>query len=137
MVSQAVKSTSFFILGVILLCIITGCSGGGSNFADPIIPQPSYEKTESGNLDTLPVIAFDDETAIGVMGGYNLTISDDGLNAELVPMRTSAAIGDSYIVSGKAFFTMTPCRDCLKLDSISLDPDGDIELGFAVKHHKR
>jgi hypothetical protein len=134
MSSQTIKSTCLFILGIIILGIITGCSGGGSNPIDPIIPQTTYEKTEPGNLDTLPVIAFDDETAIGVMGGYNLTISDDGTNAEIVPMRTSAAVGDSYIVSGKAFFTMTPCHDCLKIDSVSLDPDGDIILGFAVKH---
>jgi uncharacterized delta-60 repeat protein len=133
MIFQTVKSTSFFIVGIILISIITGCSGG-SNSTDPVVPQSLCEKTEPGNLDTLPVIAFDDETAIGVMGGYNLTISDDGLNADLVPMRTSAAVGDSYIVSGKAYFTMSPCHDCLKIDSLSLNSDGDIVIGFAVKH---
>jgi len=132
MESHVFKTTRFFILGVILLGIITGCSGGSSS-TDPITLQSSFEKSGPGNLETLPIIAFDGETAIGMLGGYNLTISNGGKNAELVPMRTSA-IGEAYIVSGLAYFTIKPCNDCLKIISIALDTVGNITLGFAVKH---
>ena len=130
MLSRVVKSISFFIMGVILLCIITGCSSGSSN---PISPQSEFNKSGPGNLDSVPIIAFDGNTAIGVMGGYNLTISNDGKNADLVPMRSSA-IGESYTVSGEAFFTMTPCTDCLRIKNVALDVNENIVLSFEIKH---
>ena len=132
MESQVLKSIRLLIIGVILICIIIGC-GGGKSSNNPITPQAPFEKAGPGNLDTLPIIAFDGETAIGVMGGYNLTISDGGNNAELVPMRTST-IGEAYIVSGTSFFTMTPCNDCLKIDKVALDINENIVLTMSVKH---
>ena len=119
------------ILTLFMLCVcLSACSKGISN---PITGSTKFETSGPGNLDTLPIIAFDGETAIGVMGGYNLTISDDGKNAELVPMRTSA-IGEAYIVSGTSFFTMTPCNDCLKIDKVALDVNENIVLTMSVKH---
>jgi hypothetical protein len=67
MILQATKTIVFFILGAIILGSVSGCSGG-SGSSDPIASQPPSEKTEFGNLDTLPVMAFDGETAIGLMG---------------------------------------------------------------------
>ncbi len=125
--NQIVKLT---LLGFILLFLITGCSKGSSN---PIAGGTSFEPAGAGNLDTLPIIAFDGNTAVGVMGGFNLTISPDGTNADLVPMRTSA-IGESYIVSGTAFFTMTPCANCLKIDGLELYGTNSIALIMSVKH---
>ena len=132
MLSKAIKSTSFVIFGVILLVIITGCSGG-PNSNNPIMPESLYQATELVNLDTLPVIAVDGQTAIGVMGGYNLTISSDGLNAELVPIRTSGAIGDSFTVSGRSYFDTRPCKDCFKISGLGYET-GKIIIEFSTRH---
>ncbi|MCD6218177.1 hypothetical protein J7L05_10035 [bacterium] len=115
-------------LTVILIALV-GCSSGGGNSVTANIPNDS-----SGSiLDSLPVIAFDGESAIGLLGAYSLVISPDTANAELIPMRSSA-LGESFIVSGEAFFTMSPCTDCLQINNIALDVDGNIVLGMSVKH---
>ena len=132
MESQLLRLTRFNIIVAILLLVAIGCSSGKSS-DNPIAPQAPFERAGPGNLDALPIIAFDGETAISVMGGYNLSISNDGTSVNLVPMRSSA-IGEDYIVSGMAFFVMTPCLDCLKITSIALDFNENIVLGFAVKH---
>ena len=132
MESSLLKLTRFIFIGTILLFAAIGCSGGKSS-DNPIAPQAPFGGAGPGNLDTLPVIASDGETAIGVMGGYNLSISNDGKSVNLVPMR-SATVGEAYIVSGKAFFVLTPCLDCLRIISIGLDINENIVLGFAVRH---
>ncbi|MCD6217645.1 hypothetical protein J7L05_07270 [bacterium] len=117
-------------LSIVLFALaFTGCSGGGDN---ALIPNPAGN-INAGDLDSLPVIAFDGESAIGFLGAYNLAISPDGANAELISMRHTAD-GESYIVSGENFFTISPCQDCLRIDSIALDENGDIVLGMQVKH---
>jgi len=132
MESSLLKLIRFIFIGTILLFAAIGCSGGKSS-DNPIAPQAPFERAGPGNLDTLPIVALDGETAIGVMGGYNLSISNDGKSVNLVPMR-SATIGEAYIVSGAAFFMMTPCHDCLRIISIALDFNENMVLGFAVKH---
>jgi hypothetical protein len=106
-----------------LVCI--SCSSGASN--------PIASGNQANSIGTLPVIAFDGSGAIGMMGAYGVSVNPDEMTFDITPLRTSA-IGESYIVSGKAFFTMTPCSDCLQIDNISMDLDGNIVLGLSVKH---
>ena len=120
------------ILGLILIVIFLGYSGCSSS-TNSISLQPSFEKVESEYLAMPSIIAFDGETATGVIGGYDLTISANCKTAVLVPMR-SASLGESYVVNGKCYFTMTPCSDCLKINSISIDSDSNIVLGMLIKH---
>jgi hypothetical protein len=117
------------ILTVFLLVVmIAGCSGSG----DPV--NPGTDREDSSNL---PIIALteagDASSAIGMLGSFELNISPDEQTAELVPDRSSA-IGQSYIVNGKSFFTITPCPRCLVIKSISLTADGLIQLTFAISH---
>ncbi|MBU1024263.1 hypothetical protein KKB99_08285, partial [bacterium] len=103
-----VPQTLFTIL--IMLSLITGCSNGKS----PVTGDMSQEPPSS--LDSIPIIATGDDTAISLFGAFTLAISADRTKVELTPMRTpSGDVGDSYIVSGKSFFDMLPCTDCLKL----------------------
>ncbi len=129
MYNQINQMAKLTLLGFILLFLITGCSKGSSN---PIAGSTSFEPAGAGNLDTLPIIAFDGNTAVGVMGGFNLTISPDGTNADLVPMRTSA-IGESYIFSGKSYFDTFPCRDCFRISGLGYE-DGQIIIRFSIRH---
>lgn len=118
---------STLYLFVILIITVFGCSADRS---DPI----SYDAVnQAESVNSLPIIACDGSTAIGMLGVYNLVISPDGYTAELVPLRTPL-LGESYVVSGASFFTITPCNDCLKVENIALDEDSRIVLGMKVKH---
>ncbi|MCD6217314.1 hypothetical protein J7L05_05575 [bacterium] len=112
---------------VAMIALILGCSGGGN----PIAPDKSPE-----SLDSVPIIGLTDTNdtfnAIGLMGAYELYINPDDLSAELVNKRVSS-IGEDYIVSGIAFFTVAPCADCLKIAGIGL-VGGNLQLTFSISH---
>ncbi|MCD6218480.1 hypothetical protein J7L05_11585 [bacterium] len=114
----------------LLVLIFAGCSSSATN---PVTSVNPVNGNQANAIDTLPVIAFDGSGAIGLMGAYGVSINLDEMTFDITPLRTSA-LGESYIVSGKAFFTMTPCSDCLQIDNISMDLDGNIVLGLTVKH---
>lgn len=119
-----------YLLIVLLALICAGCSSSSSN---PVISENPADGNQANAIDTLPVIAFDGSGAIGMMGAYGVSVNPDEMTFDITPLRTSS-IGESYIVSGKAFFTMTPCSDCLQIDNISLDLAGNIVLGLTAKH---
>ncbi len=113
---------------VAMIAMVLGCSGSGN----PIAPDKSPE-----SLDSVPIIGLTDMNdtfkAVGLMGAYELYIDPVDLSAELVNKRVSS-IGEDYIVSGVAFFTVAPCADCLKIVGITLTPDGIALLTFAIRH---
>jgi len=113
---------------LISLFFVLGCSGRGS----PVVP----ENQMSGSGNDIPTNSLMDagnaSSALGILGAYELTINPAEMVAELVSKRTST-IGESYIVSGIAFFTITPCKDCLKIVGFELDA-GNIALKFSIKH---
>ncbi len=117
------------LLLVLVVTILIGCSSG----YDPMFGESSVSLDDIGNFDMSPVITLDEYSAIGLFGSYNLAVSPEGPSADLMPVRTSA-LGESYIVSGKPFFTITPCADCFKMKSIALDEDSNIVIGFSIRH---
>jgi len=123
------KTISSLLLSIVFISmVVVGCSGGKGN---PIIPEK-----EVGQLDSLPIInltdAGDASNALGILGAYELTINPEKMSAELISMRTPT-VGESFIVSGIAFFTITPCVDCLEITGIGYDM-GNVELKFRIKH---
>ena len=114
----------FFISTLIFSVLLIGCSGSSNDPIQPLV-MPSQQNL-SENSSVL--------NAIGIMGSYELTMDFDAMTAELISIRTSSDIGDGFIVSGKSFFTLTPCADCLKLVSIDLTMDGYIALIFSISH---
>jgi len=107
--------------------MILGCSGGGN---------PTAPEKPLGTLDGAPIIglteAGDGFNALGVLGAYELIVNSEKMTAELISKRV-LTIGESYIVSGIAFFTITPCVDCLKIVGFNLDM-GNIALKFSISH---
>jgi len=119
----------FYLALAVLFIFAVGCSGGGNS---PVMPQKTPD-----SLGSLPIIGLegngDVSQALGLFGAYELTINPDNMTAELVSKRMGA-IGDSYIVSGIAFFTIAPCPNCLQIVGVSLDLDGNAWLKFEVSH---
>lgn len=119
----------FSLLAVLVIALLLGCSSS----TNLMFGESSAGINDAGNFDLSPIITLDDYSAIGLFGAYNLAVSPEGPSADLMPVRTSA-LGESYIVSGKPFFTITPCADCFKMKSIALDEDSNIEIGFSIRH---
>ncbi|MBU1023137.1 hypothetical protein KKB99_02525, partial [bacterium] len=121
--------TRTYLLMFTFVLIFAGCSGGSS---DPI----AGVKTP-GSIDNIPIIDLSQAggvtQATGLLGAYEITINPENMTAELVSKRMGA-IGDSYIVSGAAFFTILPCADCLRIVGVGLDADGNGWLKFEISH---
>jgi len=125
------------ILMVLFLTVlaIAGCSGGGNP-----VTTVSDERamTPNGSVNSLPIIdvaTYEDGSfnALGVMGAYELIINPATMTADLVSKRMPS-LGQSWTVSGMAFFAVAPCSDCLKLDSIALTVENYLQIHFAISH---
>jgi len=123
----------FFAL--VLIIILTGCSGGGNA---PVTPSNDKPANPVGSLDSVPIIAgtMNEDgsfNALGLMGAYEMTIDPAKAGAELVSKRLPT-LGQSWIVSGIGFFTIAPCSDCLQISSIALTTENYLQLTFKIKH---
>lgn len=115
---------------LISLLILCGCSSAGSPVnPDSIRPEIASEipVTDGYNISKLP-------DSLGLLGVYDLTINPETMTASLEGKRSSSAVGDSYLIEGMAYFTISPCSDCLKLESIGQLPDGSIQVAFRLRH---
>jgi hypothetical protein len=108
-----------------LVALNVGCSS-----TNPTVPD-SYNSNETPGISMNESDGF--FSASGLLGAYTLTVDPDNLSAELVPVRTSS-IGESYLISGLAYFTLSPCSTCLTLTGIHLNPSGSVALSFNLKH---
>jgi hypothetical protein len=118
---------------MIFAIFAVGCSSS-SNPINSDSTTRNYSDTSILSPGVIGLSGSDGFTsAIGLIGAYELTVNSDDLSANLVPRRSSA-IGESYIVSGIAFFTISPCQDCLKIKGLSLDPDYHAIVTFDIRH---
>jgi hypothetical protein len=125
------KYLKFFLILLFVISGVTNCSKGKS---DPLTNDlPGQNPVGEMELGVLPVLAFDGSSAIGLLGLYEMSVSSDGADVNVMPSRSSL-IGESFVVSGDAFFTTTPCRDCLRIDRIGYDNYGNIIVGLSIKH---
>jgi uncharacterized delta-60 repeat protein len=110
----------FILIVLSVFLVYTGCSKVDAPVASDISPTINIAESDGG------------PGSLGIMGAYELNLDTDRMVADLTPMRSSA-IGESYIVSGATFFTISPCPDCLKLKGIQLDPPY-VKVIFSISH---
>jgi hypothetical protein len=115
----SIRYAFFVSIFLVLLC---GCSSG----ENPVAPDDEYEASALSDAGSV-------FQSLGILGVYELNLNPDGMTADLTPVRSSS-IGEGYIVSGEAFFTMWPCTDCLTLAEIETTPEGYIKLIFQIHH---
>jgi hypothetical protein len=117
------------LMVLVVMMTLSGCSGTGNIPGFTEIPPVQNHQTDSTFVSDFKSEAG----AIGLLGAFSLSITDDLSGYELIPLR-SISIGESYIINGRSFFNTFPCIDCLKLDSIGLDSDDNIVLKFTIRH---
>jgi len=110
--------------------ILAGCSSQ----TNPATPS------ENG-LSGQPLVGVSDRfpdgspaAGMGALGIFNLFVNSDEISAELTPLRQSALTDVLEVVDITNFLQMAPCSDCAKIDSISLDADGNFVVSIGIKH---
>lgn len=125
-----------FISALVVLSFC-GCSSG----TNPALPDDtsSISQLDLSN-DPLTVGVsdrFPDGTpasGAGVLGLYSLHLDTSSISAELIPLRETTLTDVLEKVDITNFLSMAPCTDCAKLNSVSLDTDGNLVLSIGIKH---
>jgi len=134
---------------MVILTLLIGCSSGGKS---PVLPdsngageisdelplvsgvpggvKDSVRETGSGiELGTVRGIF----NAVGLLGTFDLNLDAGAMTGELSSVRT-ALMGESFLVSGASFFSVKPCMDCFRIESVELTSDNTILVRFVIRH---
>jgi hypothetical protein len=82
----------------------------------------------------IPVSMLEGSTSPMVFGLYEVEIDPEKLDGSINMVRSSDALGDNLQVDITPFLSVSPCNDCIKIKSISLNSDNLVEVGFQTKH---
>jgi len=119
-----------------LFLLLAACSNAGNDpLTGDMSPDTFNPKFSPSGIPIIEPVVLDTKCfyATGILGAYEIKIDPISIKAELNSKRFGS-IGESYIVSGISYFTTAPCSDCLKIKSISLTSDLNIQLTFRIKH---
>ena len=129
-----IMRTTTFFLCISVITILSGCSGRGG----AVVPS-----NDTGNplaYSNLPAGVTDyfangtPSGGMGALGVFQLEINPSDNSAELISLRQSALTDVLEVVDITNFLQLAPCTDCVKIQSISLDIDGNIVVSIGIKH---
>ena len=124
-----------YIIILSFLCILLSACSTGTNTA---IPSDNSNQNLSMELTYLPVYVSDTNSdgspseGFGIMGLFNLSVNPDG--AQLTPIRRTSLADVLEVVDITNFLALSPCTDCVKINKIALDSDGNIIVTIGIKH---
>lgn len=123
----------FFIFIIVALI---GCSGGGKGPVEPGLNSPADEMPSDGSETAIytPDGLMEGGTLPILFGIYEVNIDPISMTGDIHPIRTSAKLGDSFMVDITPFLTITPCADCVDIKSIALSAEDYLEVTFQTKH---
>ncbi|MEO7993021.1 MAG: hypothetical protein ABI743_01375 [bacterium] len=135
------------------LALIPACSGGHGP-ASPVTPSP--ERPSAAELPTagpapanaapiefptvsemLPIgldVSSRTESGESALGLFGLTVDAKTLQATLEPLVRNGQLGEDFEVDVTDFFRKSPCKDCLEVTGLSLDPSGNVLVDVAARH---
>ncbi len=120
----------------LLVCalLLSGCSSGNM----PVVPD--NEPIGLFSSSSLPVgvsSLFSDGSPAagnGALGLFQVHINSNNLSGEMTSIRKASLTDVLEVVDITNFLQMAPCSDCAKLESISLDADGNLVVSIGIKH---
>ena len=127
------KYFGFFPI-VILLLLSLGCSSG-FNSVSPDAGSLASNEQFSGSL---AVSDFDNNgnpsAGYGALGFFKINVDAQSLSAEIIPLRNANLTDVVEVVDISNFLQITPCVNCVDLQSVSLDEDENLVLRIGIKH---
>ncbi len=124
----------YFLMVVLVSIIGIGCSGGTNLLNDALTPDVAF------GTSSLPVGVSDwisdgiPAQGMGALGLFDVSVDADNQTAEITSLREGALVDVLEVVDITNFLKMNPCYDCVKLQSIGVDADGNIVLSIGIKH---
>ena len=120
----------YLIFTVLIVALMASCSA-----SQPASPGQPGNTTETSSL---PVWVSDSSLGnpegMGVMGLFSVSVNTDSMKGEIVSMRTGALTDTLEVVDITNFLQLAPCSNCVKIKSVSLDPDGNAVISIGIKH---
>ena len=116
----------------LLLLVLSGCSSGGF----PVVPDPNQSGSDVQSIPSYFGNNPNENQSMGygALGFFNLKLDQDNVTAELTPIRTQAVYDVLEAVDLTNFMTLTPCTDCVKIKSLSLDSDNNLVVSIGIRH---
>ncbi len=115
---------------IVIVIVFSGCSSAEKNPIDT--NSLTDERIQIGITD------WDSQGNIsagtGTLGLFNLSINPEKVSAEIIPFRNLSLTDVLEVVDITNFLQLAPCTDCIKLQSVSLNSDGNIVLSIGIKH---
>ena len=121
---------------IIIAFLAIACSSGG----DVIMPSPGSENLSADSYSSFPIEVSDwsDDGApiggTGILGIYQAHIDLQTLNGEFTSLRSSYLTDVLEVVDITGFLSVSPCNDCVKLESVEFNEFGEVVLHVAIKH---
>ena len=125
---------NFYLLILICILSLAGCSGGSSITTD----NPS--STPQKNLTNLPVGVSDYDSngspiaGSGILGLFSINVDKKSLTGELTPLRSMSSEDVLEVVDLTNFLQLAPCTNCVKVRGVELDPDGHVIVKIGIRH---
>lgn len=118
---------------LITLLLLAACSGGSKG---PL--APAQAPLSEGELPA-PLQREDTPaaTGTGLLGMYDVVLDFARGSVTLTPLgeqRESSAFGDLYLPDISPYLTSAPCSDCFQVKAFSLDPLGNLQVDFGMRH---
>jgi len=123
----------FSTIAIIILIIISGgCSGNYSRLTQPELQIDDGYSFPVGVTDRFP--DGSPSGGEGMLGFFNLSVDPVNVTASLEPIRQAALTDVLEVVDITTFLSMAPCTDCVKIKSVSLTPDGKLDIRIGIRH---
>jgi hypothetical protein len=115
------QSRNLIILILITIVILlAGCSSGDS----PVSPV-SHIAVGAGDLNP---------GGQGILGLYSINLDTENLTFDVTPLRNSSSTNVLESVDITNFLRIAPCKSCVKVKSVSFNPEGYPVLSIGIKH---
>ena len=124
---QGKPMISTLMILIVSLLMIVGCSSKGSQgITTPHNTPPGNDIVDEG------LIGY---SGTASLGAFNVILDTDNMTYEINPLTRSArVIGDNYQLNTTQFFNDEPCSNCFRIDGFGIDPLGNLDVVFSVKH---
>ena len=124
----------FLILLIISIGFIFGCSNKGN----PVTIQQGDQTHSSTDYPLVGVTdIFPDGSpyaGMATIGLFQIHLDPNDLSADLIRFRESSLNDVLEVVDITNFLQLTPCTDCVKIKSVSLNTDGNLIVSIGIKH---